>query len=67
MKRVPAIVGEAFTRTDQFLSRFRELQAYVCWTDADAARVRAAGDLLEPHLAAVGDDWAQHAGCVWLR
>jgi PAS domain S-box-containing protein len=57
MKLFAAFVPEAFMRPDQLHSRYRELQAYVGWTDPDAARVRAAGELLEPHLAAVVDDF----------
>jgi len=37
--------------------RFRELQAYVGWTDQDAARVVAAAPLLEPHFPAIVDDF----------
>jgi hypothetical protein len=47
MKLFAAIVREALMRADQLHSRYCELQAYVGWTDTDAARVRAAGDLLE--------------------
>jgi signal transduction histidine kinase len=36
---------------------YRELQAYVGWTDEDTARVRRAGPLVEPHLAELIDDF----------
>lgn len=37
--------------------RFRELQAYVGWTDQDAARVILAAPFLEPFLSAIVDDF----------
>jgi signal transduction histidine kinase len=36
---------------------YRELQAYVGWTDEDTARVRRAGPLIEPHLTELIDDF----------
>jgi signal transduction histidine kinase len=38
-------------------ARYRELQAYVGWTDADAERIVAAAPLLEPSLADLVDDF----------
>ena len=38
-------------------ARYQELQAYVGWTDADAARVSASAALIEPHLPALVDDF----------
>ena len=38
-----------WTRIDYY-SRYRELQSYVGWTDADAERIVAAAPLLEPYL-----------------
>jgi signal transduction histidine kinase len=43
--------------TEQLLSRYRELQEYVGWTDDDAARVRKAGPVAEPRLPALVDDF----------
>jgi PAS domain S-box-containing protein len=57
MELCPAFRHEAIMRPDQLHARYRELQSYVGWTDADAARVRAAGALLEPHLGVVVDDF----------
>lgn len=37
--------------------RFCELQAYVGWTDQDAARVVSAAPVLEPYLSAIVDDF----------
>jgi signal transduction histidine kinase len=37
--------------------RYRELQSYVGWEEADARRVAAAAPLLEPHLHALIDDF----------
>lgn len=37
--------------------RYRELQAYVGWTDDDAQRVKAVGPLLQPCLPALVDDF----------
>ena len=41
----------------ELYGRYRELQNYVGWTDADAARVAAVSDLIEPHLPALVDDF----------
>jgi signal transduction histidine kinase len=38
-------------------ARYTELQAYVGWTDADAAQVAALAGPLEPHLPALVDDF----------
>jgi len=37
--------------------RYQELQDYVGWTEADARRVQSVASLLEPHLAALIDDF----------
>ena len=42
---------------DRLYSRYRELQSYVGWTDADAERIVAAAPLLEPSLLALIDDF----------
>jgi signal transduction histidine kinase len=42
---------------DRLYSRYRELQSYVGWTDADAARIVAAAPLLEPYLLSLIDDF----------
>ncbi len=42
---------------EQLLSRYRELQEYVGWTDDDAARVRKAGPLVESQLPGLVDDF----------
>jgi signal transduction histidine kinase len=42
---------------DQFYNRYRELQSYVGWTDADAERIVAAAPLLEPYLVPLIDDF----------
>jgi len=42
---------------DQIYKRYRELQSYVGWTDADAERVAVASPLLEPHLLPLIDDF----------
>jgi signal transduction histidine kinase len=42
---------------DELYNRYRELQAYVGWTDADAERIAAAAPLLEPYLLSLIDDF----------
>jgi signal transduction histidine kinase len=42
---------------DQLYNRYRELQSYVGWTEADAARIVAAAPLLEPYLLQLIDDF----------
>ncbi len=42
---------------DARYNRFRELQDYVEWSDADAARLSALASRMEPHLPAVVDDF----------
>src|SRR5689334_19279955 len=37
--------------------RYQELQAYVGWSEADAARVRAVASLMEPCFPAIIDDF----------
>jgi hypothetical protein len=37
--------------------RYQELQGFVGWSDADAARVAAVAGLLDPHLPALVDDF----------
>jgi signal transduction histidine kinase len=41
----------------QFFDRYRELQSYVGWTDADAARVATTAPLLGPYLRELIDDF----------
>lgn len=43
--------------TDQLYTRYQELQRYVGWTPADAARVAALAPLVEPHITAMVDDF----------
>jgi signal transduction histidine kinase len=38
-------------------NRYRELQAYIGWTDDDALRVRAISPLIAPHFPALVDDF----------
>jgi signal transduction histidine kinase len=42
---------------DRLYDRYRELQSYVGWTDADAERIVAAAPLLEPYLLNLIDDF----------
>jgi signal transduction histidine kinase len=42
---------------DRLYRRYRELQAYVGWTEEDARRVVALAGLLEPHLKPLIDDF----------
>jgi two-component system, NtrC family, sensor kinase len=42
---------------DDLYRRYQELQAYVGWTEDDAARVRAAGPLVRPCFTALIDDF----------
>ena len=42
---------------EQLFDRYRELQSYVGWTDADAERIVAAAPLLEPSLLPLIDDF----------
>jgi len=42
---------------DRLFDRYRELQSYVGWTDADAERIVAAAPLLEPRLSLLIDDF----------
>jgi len=43
--------------SDRLFDRYRELQSYVGWTDADAERIVAAAPLLEPCLHDLVDDF----------
>ena len=43
--------------TDRLFGRYRELQSYVGWSDADAERIAAAAPLLEPYLLPLIDDF----------
>ena len=43
--------------SDRLFERYRELQSYVGWTEADAERIAAAAPLLEPYLLALIDDF----------
>ena len=42
---------------DKIFRRYQDLQAYVAWSDEDAARVRGLRPLLEPHLTGLVDDF----------
>ena len=42
---------------DRLFTRYRELQAYVGWTDEDARRVQAVASLLDPALRDLIDDF----------
>jgi signal transduction histidine kinase len=42
---------------DPLYNRYRELQSYVGWTDADVKRIVAAAPLLEPYLQPLIDDF----------
>jgi signal transduction histidine kinase len=48
---------EAIMAASRLIRRYRELQAYVGWCDADAQRIVAAAPRLEPHLHALIDDF----------
>jgi PAS domain S-box-containing protein len=41
----------------ELLDRFRDLQAYVGWTEQDAARIRRAAELVKQHLHVLIDDF----------
>jgi signal transduction histidine kinase len=41
----------------ELFRRYQELQAYVGWTEEDAARVQALAPLIEPHLGPLIDDF----------
>jgi signal transduction histidine kinase len=43
--------------SDRLFDRYRELQSYVGWTDADAERIVAAAPILEPSLHELVDDF----------
>ncbi len=43
--------------TDRRFERYRELQSYVGWTDADAERIVAAAPLVEASLLPLIDDF----------
>lgn len=43
--------------TDQLFQRYRELQDYVSWNEADAVRVAAVAELLDSSLPALIDDF----------
>jgi signal transduction histidine kinase len=42
---------------DELYARYQELQAYVGWTDADARRVQAVREVMEPHFPPLIDDF----------
>lgn len=44
-------------RVDELFERYRDIQCYVGWTQADADRVRAAGPLVEPAFVELVDDF----------
>jgi signal transduction histidine kinase len=50
-------IGEFAMEIEKSFDRYRELQSYVGWTDADAERIVAAAPLLEPRLHALVDDF----------
>ncbi len=47
---------------DDVFRRYQELQAYVGWTDEAARQVAAVAGLVEPHLAALVDDFYAEIG-----
>ena len=47
---------------DDVYLRYRELQAWVGWTDESARRVAATAELLAPHLTALIDDFYDEIG-----
>jgi signal transduction histidine kinase len=51
------IAMETAVDAEALFRRYRELQAYVGWTDADARRVHAVGPMLEPVFKALIDDF----------
>src|SRR6476469_534474 len=57
----PRGAGEAMSQ-DRLYERYRELQAYLEWTEADARRVVAAAPLLDPHLTTLIDDFYAEIG-----
>jgi two-component system, NtrC family, sensor kinase len=48
---------------DRLFDRYRELQSYVGWTDADAERIVAAAPSLEPYLLGLIDDFYDEIEC----
>lgn len=42
---------------DEVFKRYQDLQAYVAWTDEDAARVQGLASLVESHLPALVEDF----------
>ncbi len=50
-------VGESDMGPDRRFERYRELQSYVGWTDADAERIVAAAPLVEASLLPLIDDF----------
>lgn len=42
---------------ESLFQRYQDLQRFVGWSDADAERIRAAGEILQSHFAAVIDDF----------
>src|SRR6516162_8121928 len=50
-------VGEAEMDRERRFDRYRELQSYVGWSDADAERIVAAAPLLESFLLPLIDDF----------
>lgn len=44
---------------DQVYERYRELQAYVSWTDEDAELVHSLAETVAPHLSPIIDDFYQ--------
>src|SRR6187551_3331935 len=49
--------GDRGMEPDAVVRRYRELQAYVGWTDADAERVAALAGRLAPHFPALVEDF----------
>jgi two-component system, NtrC family, sensor kinase len=56
-ERIERPVERKIMDADALYRRYQELQAYVGWTDEDARRVRSALEVVEPHLAALIDDF----------
>ncbi|MCC7475954.1 MAG: PAS domain S-box protein [Pirellulales bacterium] len=54
--------------SSELLDRFRDLQAYVGWSDEDAARIESAAPVIQAHLAELVDDFheeiQQHTGTL---
>jgi PAS domain S-box-containing protein len=49
--------GQSLATPSQLFERYRDLQAYVGWTDNDAARIQAVSGLVAEHSQALIDDF----------